>query len=154
MPPGGKRIGAGRKLGAATKRTREIPDMAAATGKLPLEVMLDNMRHFAKLAESAEAALAELSADEIAGLPAEEQFKYLLAKVKKATGLREWRRLAREMPPRTFIRSCPRTAITFAEKRDHFDWTREELVAIINEPPARKELLKRMSATESLHKVH
>jgi hypothetical protein len=44
---------------------------------------------FANMAESAEAAIAELSAAKIAGMPPDEQFKYLLAEVKKAAGLRE-----------------------------------------------------------------
>jgi hypothetical protein len=133
MPRGGKRMGAGRKLGAATKRTREIADIAAATGKMPLEVMLDNMRHFAKLAESAEAALAELSADEIAGLPAEEQFKYLLAEVKKAAGLREMAQACARDATAYVHPRLSSTAVTFQEKHDRTDWTRDELVAIINE---------------------
>jgi len=37
---GGSRPGAGRKPGAATKRTREIADKAAASGITPLEYML------------------------------------------------------------------------------------------------------------------
>lgn len=41
---GGRRSGAGRKPGSATKRTREIADKAAATGVTPLEYMLDIMR--------------------------------------------------------------------------------------------------------------
>lgn len=41
---GGARKGAGRKVGAATKRTREIADKAAAEGLTPLEVMLRTMR--------------------------------------------------------------------------------------------------------------
>lgn len=41
---GGKRPGAGRKTGSATKKTRAIADKAAAEGITPLEVMLDNMR--------------------------------------------------------------------------------------------------------------
>jgi hypothetical protein len=41
---GGKRVGAGRKTGSATKKTREIADRASAEGITPLEVMLDNMR--------------------------------------------------------------------------------------------------------------
>jgi hypothetical protein len=41
---GGKRPGAGRPKGAATKRTREIADKAAAEGITPLDVMLSNMR--------------------------------------------------------------------------------------------------------------
>jgi hypothetical protein len=118
MPRGAKRVGAGRKVGAASKRTREIADKAAADGKMPLEVMLDNMRHFAELAENAEAALAELSADDIAGLPTEEQFKYLLAEVKKAAGLRE---MAQACARDAASYVCPKlssTAITFSEKND------------------------------------
>jgi hypothetical protein len=41
---GGARVGAGRKAGSATKKTREIADKAAGQGITPLEVMLDNMR--------------------------------------------------------------------------------------------------------------
>lgn len=37
---GGRRAGAGRKKGSATKRTREIADAAAANGITPLEFML------------------------------------------------------------------------------------------------------------------
>ena len=44
MARGGKRAGAGRKPGSATKRTREIADAAAAEGVTPLEVMLKAMR--------------------------------------------------------------------------------------------------------------
>ena len=47
MARGGKRAGAGRPAGSATKRTREIADQAAANGVMPLEVMLHAMRwHF------------------------------------------------------------------------------------------------------------
>lgn len=41
---GGRRPGAGRKAGAATKRTREIADKAAEEGVTPLEFMLTVMR--------------------------------------------------------------------------------------------------------------
>jgi hypothetical protein len=44
MPRGGKRNGAGRKPGAATKKTRKIADRAIAEGITPLEVMLQAMR--------------------------------------------------------------------------------------------------------------
>lgn len=44
MARGGKRAGAGRKLGSATKRTREIADKAAEEGVTPLEYMLTVMR--------------------------------------------------------------------------------------------------------------
>ena len=47
MPKGGKRPGAGRPIGAATKRTREIADKAAAEGLMPLDVMLRAMREHA-----------------------------------------------------------------------------------------------------------
>ena len=40
MSRGGKRIGAGRKPGLATTRTREIADRLAQEGDTPLEVML------------------------------------------------------------------------------------------------------------------
>jgi len=46
MPRGGLRKGAGRKVGAANRRTRAIADEAMKLGMSPLEVMLDNM-HFA-----------------------------------------------------------------------------------------------------------
>ncbi len=49
MPRGGKRPGAGRPPGAATRRTREIADRAAEEGVTPLEHMLAVM-----LDESAE----------------------------------------------------------------------------------------------------
>ena len=49
---GGKRTGAGRKAGAATKRTREIADGAAKSGVTPLEFLLDVMRNEAMTAES------------------------------------------------------------------------------------------------------
>lgn len=42
---GGARAGAGRPKGAATKRTREIADAAAASGITPLEFMLNVMRN-------------------------------------------------------------------------------------------------------------
>lgn len=41
---GGARAGAGRKKGAATKRTREIADQAIAEGLTPLEYMLGILR--------------------------------------------------------------------------------------------------------------
>ncbi len=40
MSRGGKRENAGRKVGSATKRTRDIADKAAEAGKSPLEIML------------------------------------------------------------------------------------------------------------------
>ena len=54
MARGGKRVGAGRKQGSLTTRTRKVAEKAAATGQTPLEVMLENMRHFQKVALDAE----------------------------------------------------------------------------------------------------
>jgi hypothetical protein len=44
MARGGVRPGSGRPKGAATKRTREIADKAAAEGITPLEYLLNLMR--------------------------------------------------------------------------------------------------------------
>lgn len=91
MARGGRREGAGRKPGALTTRTREVAERAVAEGKTPLEVMLDNMRHFQQVALDAEATLDGLTAAEFTeqapGSP-EEQFKFLLAQVKKTAGFR------------------------------------------------------------------
>lgn len=46
MPLGGRRPGAGRPLGSANRRTREIADKAASGGITPLEVMLTAMRKY------------------------------------------------------------------------------------------------------------
>lgn len=61
-----------------------------AEGRTPLEVMLENMRHFQKVAEDAEAVIAGLTVAEISGenVSPEEQFKAMLAKVKQAAGYR------------------------------------------------------------------
>lgn len=91
MSRGGKREGSGRKPGAVTKRTREIAERALAEGKSPLEVMLDNMRHFQQVALDAEAIVEGLTAEEVTGreMTPEEQFKHLLAQVKRAAGFRQ-----------------------------------------------------------------
>lgn len=95
MPRGGSRPGAGRKPvgkppirkpGAATTKTRAIADKAATDGgKLPLEVMLANMRHWQKEAEAAEIVLAQLQV----GPRDEDAVEILKAAVKKAVGYRE-----------------------------------------------------------------
>lgn len=87
MSRGGKREGAGRPKGALTVRTQETAVRALAEGKAPLEIMLENMRHFQQVAMDAEAVLSEL-AGELPEDP-EEQFKVMLAKVKHAAGLRQ-----------------------------------------------------------------
>jgi hypothetical protein len=91
MAHGGKREGAGRKQGSLTERTREVAEKALAEGKAPLEVMLDNMRHFQQVALDAEAVLAGLTVEEIGGkdMSPEEQFKMLMAKAKNAAGFRQ-----------------------------------------------------------------
>jgi len=45
VPRGGKREGAGRKVGAATRKTREAADAAADEGLTPLEYMLQILRN-------------------------------------------------------------------------------------------------------------
>lgn len=91
MSHGGKREGAGRKAGSLTKRTRETAEQAIKEGKSPLEVMVDNMRHFQKVAIDAETAIEQMAADNLheLGDTPEAQFKALLAKVKSAAGLRQ-----------------------------------------------------------------
>lgn len=56
MAHGGKRVGAGRKAGAATRKTREIADRAAEDGITPLEVMLGAMREAWEAGDKAAAA--------------------------------------------------------------------------------------------------
>ena len=94
MPRGGKRVGAGRPAGAITTRTREVAERATAEGKTPLEIMVENMRHFQQVALDAEATLDGLSASEFSSqvpenASPEEQFKFLLAQVKKTAGFRQ-----------------------------------------------------------------
>lgn len=91
MAHGGIRQGSGRKKGALNKRTQAIAERAVATGDSPLEIMLANMRHFQQVALDAEAVLATMSSENLPGRPEkpEDQFKALLAEVKKAAGLRQ-----------------------------------------------------------------
>ena len=56
MALGGKREGAGRKLGSTTKKTREIAEKALEQGITPLEVMLGAMREAYERADMKEAA--------------------------------------------------------------------------------------------------
>ena len=46
MTHGGVRLGAGRKRGALSQKTREVAEAAAQAGKTPLEVMVETYRHF------------------------------------------------------------------------------------------------------------
>jgi hypothetical protein len=111
VPRGGKRDGAGRPVGvrsAKTIRRRGIAERALVSGDMPLDIMLANMRYFQKLAESAEAATADLTAEAIAGLQPAEQFKRLLAEVKKAAGFERRRRIAPVMLLLTVIQNYRR----------------------------------------------
>lgn len=56
MARGGKRVGAGRKPGSVTRRTREIAERALKLGTTPLEVMLTAMRKHAEAQRWDEAA--------------------------------------------------------------------------------------------------
>jgi hypothetical protein len=91
MPRGGKRLGAGRKPanrkpGAATTKTRAIANAIAADGgKMPLEVMIANMRHYQAEAEKAEKTLAEMRPK-----PGDQDaIELIKAAVKHAVGMRE-----------------------------------------------------------------
>lgn len=55
MAHGGKREGAGRKAGSASRKTREIANAAMAEGITPLEVMLQAMRGAWEAGNKAEA---------------------------------------------------------------------------------------------------
>lgn len=107
MARGGKREGAGRKQGSLTVRGQETAARALAEGKAPVEVMLDNMRHFQQVALDAEAVLTGMKAEEIAGkeLKPDEQFKLLLAEVRKAAGFR------------TMANDCARDAAPYVHPR-------------------------------------
>jgi hypothetical protein len=70
MARGGKRANAGRKAGAATKKTREIAEKAAENGVTPLEYMLEVMRSPVpkELAEHLSDPKKKLSVEVIASL--------------------------------------------------------------------------------------
>lgn len=91
MAHGGKREGAGRPAGALTVRTRETAEKALAEGKSPLEVMIENMRHFQQVALGAEAVIESMNEEQYQALGSspDEQFKALLAKVKQAANFRQ-----------------------------------------------------------------
>lgn len=85
---GGRKKGVGNKVTVARKVA--IAE-AVAKGADPLQVMLDNMAHFQQSAIDAEKILRGLTAEDVCGRQLEpaEQFKVLLAEVKKAAGLRQ-----------------------------------------------------------------
>ena len=105
MARGGKRHGSGRKAGTANVKSREIADRIAAMtvrttkgankiakmgGVSMLEIMVENARHFHSVAKDAELVLDGMAAEALAGVELDpaEQFKIMLAEVKKAAGLR------------------------------------------------------------------
>lgn len=98
MAGGGARPGAGRKPGIPNKRTQalvkraeEAVEKAATEGKLPLQIMLENARYYYDVAKDAEEALSKMTVADVGaeGLPPAEQFKLLLAEVRKAAGFRQ-----------------------------------------------------------------
>lgn len=92
MPKGGKRIGAGRRPGTVTKKTRVIAEQQVALqkgGLSMLEIMIGNARYFYQQAIDAEAAIGELQPSILAGMEPQDQFNHMLAEVKKAAGLRQ-----------------------------------------------------------------
>lgn len=89
---GGRQKGTKNKLTVQRERQAQATALeAAARGLDPLDIMLDNMRHFQQVALDAEATIDGLTAEEVSGQAAtpEDQFKLLLAKAKQAAGLRQ-----------------------------------------------------------------
>lgn len=114
----GKKTG-GRKKGSLNKATvaKQITNTATvakaqASGISPLEVMLQNMRHFHQVAQDAEALLAGKTAAEIIGtsddMSPEDQLQVLLAEVRKAADLRDRAQAcARDVAPFVHARISP-----------------------------------------------
>jgi hypothetical protein len=98
----GKKTG-GRKKGSLNKRTLEIralAEIAANQGVSPVDLMYKNMIIWDGQADSAEAALVELSVEAVKGLSPEDQFNYLLDQVKKVVGFRQLsQQAARDLAP-------------------------------------------------------
>jgi hypothetical protein len=85
---GGRRPGAGRKLGSLTKKTREIAEQAAALGIMPLEVQLQTMR--ALWAEANEGNTLNLEKAERAAAIAKDAAPYIhprLASIEATVGV-------------------------------------------------------------------
>ena len=92
MGHGGKRVGAGRKPGLPAKKIRERQEQVKAIlgdDILPFQVMIENMRHWRKLAISAEDALAKMSHRDIKGMKPGDAFNHILNEVKRVAGFRE-----------------------------------------------------------------
>lgn len=93
MAKGGKRVGSGRKKSTVAVASKETADKIAAAGGITmLEIMVDNARHFHKVAQEAENALKtirEQNAEKLAKMSGEEQFDLIMAEVIKAADLRK-----------------------------------------------------------------
>lgn len=79
------------KVAVKIEHNQPDPGLVTAEDLEPLDVMIGNMRHFHKMASDAEAILEGLTAEAFVGVELEpaEQFKVLMAQVRKAAGLRE-----------------------------------------------------------------
>jgi hypothetical protein len=92
VPRGGKREGAGRRAGGQNRRTvarLAVLRQAQTSGVTPAAIMFKNMICWDRMADSADRALAELSAESIKGMKPEAAFDYLFARVQKAVGYRQ-----------------------------------------------------------------
>jgi methanogenic corrinoid protein MtbC1 len=78
---GGKREGSGRKVGSATKKTREIANKALEEGITPLEVMLETMRTAYYAADDCENAEARSALLKIAHDAAKDAAPYVHPKL-------------------------------------------------------------------------
>jgi hypothetical protein len=92
VPRGGKREGAGRPAGGQNRKTAArlaIARQAQSSGVTPVDIMYKNMLTWDRQADSADRALAELSAESIKRMKPEAAFAYLLAQAQKAVGFRQ-----------------------------------------------------------------
>jgi hypothetical protein len=92
VPRGGKREGAGRPAGGQNSKTvarLAVAEQAQKAGVTPVDIMYKNMLIWDRQADSAEVALAELTADAIKGMKPEAAFDCLLAQVQKTVGFRQ-----------------------------------------------------------------
>jgi hypothetical protein len=117
----GKKTG-GRKKGSVNKATvakqlghEKVVAKAQATGLSPLEIMLDNARHYYRLAMDAEQLLAGKTAAEIIGsnadMTAEDQIQVILAEARKCADLRDRSQAcARDAAPYLHSRLAPQEA--------------------------------------------
>lgn len=90
MAKGGKRVGSGRKKSTVVVASKVIANKIAADGGVTmLEIMVDNARHFHKVAADAEQFLLNNPPANLAEMDRDEQYKHMLAEVTKAADLRK-----------------------------------------------------------------